>query len=172
MELESASTEKIRKAEYTHEPVLEGDIKVKKVLVPVDFSENSSRAVDYVAAFAANTDTEITLFYVWRKIEFGPEDKELGELEELMEEDIRGWLMIYRERLEEVGVDPARISTKYTTRGYTRAGEILKEAVKGGYGTIVMGMRGSSTKGHEPYLGRVTNSVLSQADGFAVCLVP
>ena len=92
MQLESVSTENIERAEYTHEPVLAGDIKVKKVLVPVDFSENSDRAVDYVGAIAANTDAEVTLFHAWRKIDFGAEDKELGELEELMDYLHRGYL--------------------------------------------------------------------------------
>jgi nucleotide-binding universal stress UspA family protein len=54
---------------------------------------------------------------------------------------------------------------------YTRAGDILKEAKDGGYGTIVMGRRGLS-KVHEFLMGRVTNKVLHRAEGFAVWIVP
>ena len=77
----------------------------------------------------------------------------------------------YQESLEKAGVLAARISTKYTQQSHTRAGEILREAKDGDYGTIVMGRRGLS-KVHEFLMGRVTNKVLSRAEGFAVWIVP
>lgn len=77
----------------------------------------------------------------------------------------------YRKQLEWAGVNASRISVKHTLQSRTRAGDILKEAKEGNYGTIVMGRRGLS-KVHEFFLGRVTTKVLHRAAGFALWIVP
>ena len=64
MQLESVSTENIERAEYTHEPVLAGDIKVKKVLFPVDFSDVSRRIAPYVREVAMHLNAEVQLIFV------------------------------------------------------------------------------------------------------------
>jgi nucleotide-binding universal stress UspA family protein len=77
----------------------------------------------------------------------------------------------YQESLEKGGVLSKRISTKCSRQSHTRAGEILREAKDGEYGTIAMGRRGLS-KVYEFLMGRVTKKVLSRAEGFAVWIVP
>jgi hypothetical protein len=46
--------------------VIGGDIRLRKMLLAVDGSENCCRAVDYVGTFAAATGAEVTLFSVVR----------------------------------------------------------------------------------------------------------
>jgi nucleotide-binding universal stress UspA family protein len=88
-----------------------------------------------------------------------------------LEKDVQRMFASYRKQLEWAGVKASQISVKHTLESRTRAGDILKEAKEGNYGTIVMGRRGLSNV-HQFLLGRVTNKVLHRADGFAVWIVP
>jgi nucleotide-binding universal stress UspA family protein len=154
-----------------------GDIRSRKMLVAVDASDNSRKAVDYVGTFAAASEAELTLYHVIRSlgIEFlqdVPRNREeIKAFEEALASNAQEMFQAYQASLEQAGVLPARISTKYTRQSHTRAGDILREAKEGDYGTIVMGRRGLS-KVHEFLMGRVTNKVLSRAAGFAVWIVP
>ena len=157
--------------------VVGGDIQSRKMLIAVDASDNSRKAVDYVGTFAAATEAELTLYHVIRSLGIGiledfPRSKEeIKVFDEVLASHAQDMFQAYQESLEKAGVLPARISTKYTRQSHTRAGEILREAKDGDYGTIVMGRRGLS-KVHEFLMGRVTSKLLSRAEGFAVWIVP
>jgi len=158
--------------------VVGGDILSKKILLAVDSSKNSRKAVDYVGRFAAHTNAELTLFHVVRSVSLGFVDDlilqdEIAErkLLEEMDRDIPRVFRSYQDVLVRAGVVADRISTKSVLRSTSRAADILKEAKEGGYGTIVMGRRGLS-KVREFLMGRVTSKVLSRAEGFAVWIVP
>jgi nucleotide-binding universal stress UspA family protein len=153
------------------------DIQSRKMLIAVDASENSRKAVNYVGTFAATTEAELTLYHVIRSLgigfleDFPRSDEEIKAFEEALAGNAQDMFRAYQESLEKAGVHPARISTKYTQQSHSRAGEILREAKGGDYGTVVMGRRGLS-KVHEFLMGRVTNKVLSRAERFAVWIVP
>jgi nucleotide-binding universal stress UspA family protein len=157
--------------------VIGENIRSNKILLAVDGSENSRKAVDYVGSFAAGTEVELSLYYVVRSFGLGfLEDFSMREevIEDFVEEaemNVQRMFRSYGERLEKAGVAPARISTKYTLQSHSRAVDIIREAKDGDYGTIVMGRRGLS-KVREFLMGRVTNKVLSRAEGFAVWIVP
>jgi nucleotide-binding universal stress UspA family protein len=158
--------------------VVGGDITSQKMLLAVDSSKNSRKAVDYVGKFAADTKAEISLFHVVRSVSLGfvddlilrDENTERQLLEE-MDRDIPRMFRSYKDILEKAGVVSDRISSKSILHSSSRAGDILKEAKEGRYGTIVMGRRGLS-KVREFLMGRVTSKVLSRAEGFAVWIVP
>ena len=155
--------------------VVGGDIRVKRILLAVDASENSRRAVDYVGAIAAKTKAEFTLFHVVRRFSFLDDhtlrDHEIEGFWEEVKKDIPRMFRFYKTNLERAGVDGARVSTRANLDSPSRAMDILQEAKEGGYGTIVMGRRGLS-KVQEFLLGRVTNKVLQRAEKFAVWIVP
>ena len=155
--------------------VVGGDIRVKRILLAVDASENSRRAVDYVGAIAAKTKAEFTLFHVVRRFSFLDDhtlrDHEVEGFWEEVKKDIPRMFRFYKTNLERAGVDGARVSTRANLDSPSRAMDILQEAKEGGYGTIVMGRRGLS-KVQEFLLGRVTNKVLQRAEKFAVWIVP
>jgi nucleotide-binding universal stress UspA family protein len=158
--------------------IVGGDIRSRKILIAVDGSENSRKAVDYVGTFAAVNGAEVTLFNAVREFRLamldistpGGEEIEEKILAEL-EKDVQRMFDSYRRRLEKAGVEAKGISSKYTLQSQSRAGDILKEAKEGEVGTIVMGRRGLS-RVHEFPLGRVTTKVLNRADLFALWIVP
>jgi nucleotide-binding universal stress UspA family protein len=157
--------------------VIGGGIRSNKMLLAVDDSENSRKAVEYVGTFACGTEVELGLYYVVRSFglgfleDFSMREEVIEDFVEEAESNVQRMFRSYRERLEKAGVAPARISTKHTLQSLSRSVDIIREAKDGDYGTIVMGRRGLS-KVHEFLMGRVTNKVLSRAEGFAIWIVP
>jgi len=155
--------------------VVGGDIEAKRILLAVDGSENSRRAVDYVGSIAAETKAEFTLFHVVRRFSFLDDytlqDHEVEGFWEEVKKDIPRMFRFYKTNLERAGVDGARISTRANLDSASRAMDILQEAKEGNYGTIVMGRRGLS-KVRQFLMGRVTSKVLQRAEKYAVWLVP
>jgi nucleotide-binding universal stress UspA family protein len=176
--LGSVSTKIVQNVKDIPVWVVGGDITSKKMLLAVDSSKNSRKAVDYVGRFAADTNAELTLFHVVRSVSLGfvddlilrDENTERQLLEE-MDRDIPRMFRSYKDVLVKSGVVADRISSKSVLHSTSRAGDILQEAKEGGYGTIIMGRRGLS-KVREFLMGRVTSKVLSRAEGFAVWIVP
>ena len=152
-----------------------GDMGGKRILLAVDASENSRRAVNYVGSIVAETEVELTLLHVVRRFSFLDDhtlqDREIEGFWEEVKKDIPRMFRFYKTNLERAGVDGARVSTRANLDSPSRAMDILQEAKEGGYGTIVMGRRGLS-KVQEFLLGRVTNKVLQRAEKFAVWIVP
>ena len=158
--------------------VIGGDMRLRKMLLAVDGSDNCRRAVDYVGTFAAAAGAEVTLFSVVRDFKLQlldvstPRGEEIeNKLLEEVEQDILSMFDSYRKRLEHAGVKGTQISIKHKLRSQTRAGDILDEASKGAYGALVIGRRGLSTIQELP-LGQVATKVLHRAKGTAVWIVP
>jgi nucleotide-binding universal stress UspA family protein len=155
--------------------VIGRNIRTNKMLLAVDSSDNSRKAVDYVGTVAAASEAEITLFHVVRKFTY-LEDPTLrhGEIEGFWQEvksDIPRMFRSYQVSLEKAGITTLRISSEAMLDSPSRSGDIIKEAREGAYGTIVMGRRGLS-KVRDFLMGRVTSKVLNQAEDFAVWIVP
>ena len=158
--------------------VVGGEIKSRKILLAVDVSENSLRAVVSTGDFTASTEAELSLYHVVRSFGIGIVDENSIPDEEMKERfveevrnDIPRMFSRYTESLKRSGVARKRISSKHTFPSYSRAADILREAERGGYGTIVLGRKGLSTA-PEFLMGGVTNKILSRANGFAVWIVP
>jgi nucleotide-binding universal stress UspA family protein len=158
--------------------VVGGKIEASRVLLAVDASENSQKAVHYLGSFARHTTAKVTLCHVVRQLSLTQgtnliprnEEREHKWLVKLTR-DAESMLREYGDRLERAGLAPARITIKCTTESASRSADILKEARVGSYGTIVLGRRGLS-RVRQFITGRVTNKALAQADGLAVWLVP
>jgi nucleotide-binding universal stress UspA family protein len=173
--LGSVSNKIVEKIQHIPVWVIGRDIRTKKMLLAVDASENSRKAVNYVGTVAAASEAEITLFHVVRKFGY-LDDPTLrhGEIEGFWEEvksDIPRMFRSYQVSLEKAGITAFRISSETMLDSPSRSGEIIREARKGAYGTIVMGRRGLS-KVKDFLMGRVTSKVLNQAEDFAVWIVP
>jgi nucleotide-binding universal stress UspA family protein len=158
--------------------VVGGEIKSRKILLAVDVSENSHRAVVCAGDFTALTESEITLYHVVRSFGMGIVD-ENSILDEEMKErfveevqnDVPRMFSRHTESLKRCGVARSSISSKHTFPSYSRAADILREAKEGGYGTIVLGRRGLS-EAPEFLMGSVADKVLSRAKGITVWIVP
>jgi nucleotide-binding universal stress UspA family protein len=133
-----------------------------KFLIALDGSENALRCVDYVGTMLEDSEFEVTLMHVIRAEDRDFIEKTKKAINELFEEA--------KKRLERSGFKSNQISTKITTGKQSRAGTIVGDARREGYGTIVVGRRGLSEL-EEFSMGRVTNKVVYMAKGLAVWVV-
>ncbi|QJA06775.1 hypothetical protein FVE67_08225 [Thermosulfurimonas marina] len=147
-----------------------------KVLVPVDLGGPGFRVVDHVSfIFAGDPQVEITLFhavYPWTGP--GPRTKTLKEMErELVkaeEEEAQAFFERAREHFEKSGFPSERVRVKIVRSLFGPASAILKEARRGGYGTVVVGRRGrGGFKGL--LLGSVSSKIIATLKDRAVWLV-
>jgi len=159
---------------------------MKKVLIAVDDSEGSLKAVEHVARqFARMTDLQITLFHVL--LGEPPEFWDDGHL--LTEEErkarkmvIEKWVTNQKIKLEPIfqkaidtltreGILRDQIVTKFILESIDVIPQcILAEAKAGGYQTLVIGRCGRSRTMHV-LLGSIANRVVNAGEGLAVCVV-
>jgi nucleotide-binding universal stress UspA family protein len=159
-----------------------------RILLSVDDSENSQRAVSYVGSLLRQTpDVSITLFHVLKPMprklmeHGGSENPAIeGRLGAQLREDQDVWYRTEREAecrvltkaqatLEKSGFDTAHVSLKF---GHEEdvARNILEEAAGGKYETVVVGRHGTSGM-KRMFGGGVTDQVLRDAQGFAIWVV-
>jgi nucleotide-binding universal stress UspA family protein len=145
------------------------------ILAAVDESENSLRAVDYLARWAAcGEGVRTTLVHVVRE---AGEDIIPGQAER--EEDLRkkreagdALLADVKERLESLGVPASHVTTKILLcrPPDTVAEVLLEEKSAGSYDTMVLGRRGMSKK-EEYIFGSVTTILVREASDVSVWVV-
>ncbi|MEA1949216.1 MAG: universal stress protein [Thermodesulfobacteriota bacterium] len=142
--------------------VVGGTPQIGKILVAIDASEGAIRAIDYVGDMVDSSHWEVTLLHAIRDCN----TEELYWAEKSMEyvfEEATG-------HLEKAGFNSNQITTRMITGVLSRAGAIVVEALKEGYGTIVVGRRGLSCV-EEFFMGRVSNKVIQMAREIAVWVV-
>ena len=142
--------------------VVGGTPQIGKILVAIDASEGAMRAINYVNTMAGSLHWEVTLFHAVRDLD----REELHRAEKSMEyvfEKASG-------HLEKAGFNSNQITTRMITGVSSRAGAIVVEVLKEGYGTIVVGRRGLSHV-EEFFMGRVSNKVIQMARKMAVWVV-
>jgi nucleotide-binding universal stress UspA family protein len=165
--------------------VIGGSPSTDKLLVAVDRSEGAQRALNYVERFLTRDGTccECLLFHVLRgshtfvrddgglMVPKGEEDwQERAKLElEKAEEEMKTFFNETIQQWSRNGIDTSRVSSMISW-GESRAGNIVDQAARAGYGTIVVGRRGMS-KVEEFFMGRVSNKVLQLAKEMAVWVV-
>ncbi|HDQ40564.1 MAG TPA: universal stress protein [Desulfonatronum sp.] len=157
----------------------------KKILVAVDASENSARAVEYTGIMIGQTPGfQIHLLYVERHPErdIFPDDASWKNACQEEEQNIRDFLAQARGMLENKGVQHEAISVDYassgscstgpqrSSKGHSVANHILKVHQEGGYGTVVVGRRGVS-KAEEFLFGSVTTKIIHNAKDCTVWVV-
>ena len=159
-----------------------------RILVAVDGSKDSTRAVKYVGRLLRTTSgVNVTLFHVLNPLppvlrEHGGSEDPVREeaLGRQLRKDRKTWyrkeqklesniLSKARQTLERTGFRASRIRLKF---GYEEdvAGTILEEARKGHYQAIVVGRHGVSGL-KKLFFGGITHRLLRQATGCAVWVV-
>jgi nucleotide-binding universal stress UspA family protein len=149
-----------------------------RVLVSVDGSSSSLRAIDHLAfILAARKDIRLVFFHVRPKLRhFCPidfDDDSAARLEDVVTAgDTRCIDNFYgkaRRRLSEAGIGEKQIEIK-TRTGLNRVGnQIVDELSSGDYSTLVLGRSGGS-RSH--FMGSVALHVVSKVSGCAVWIVP
>ncbi|MBW2062829.1 MAG: universal stress protein [Deltaproteobacteria bacterium] len=166
--------------------VIDHQVPRPRVMVAIDGSESSLKAVDHVAfILGGNPEAEIHFLHVVPKLqnvcsidldEMGETLKDIeGELEMLEQDLIQGnqaCLDDFTPRatqiLRQAGFSADRITFEDREIVLGIARTILKAAQEGGYGTIVLGRRGL---GRSHFLGSVSDRVIRQAEGQAIWVV-
>lgn len=160
----------------------------KGILIGLDPSEESMRAVKYVASIVGGKDRpdlEIHLIHVVRALElltvsydpfFTPDERIewMRRVEQQHMEEVRAKMGdVFEEArkvLEDSGIRRKRIQEEIISGAYSRAFTLVEEARKRNCGTIVVGRRGLS-KIEEFLLGRVSSKVLQMASDKTVWIV-
>jgi nucleotide-binding universal stress UspA family protein len=157
--------------------VVEGAVESQKVLIAVDTSENSLRAVNHAGLMLSGTRCHITLFHSKRHLRrFVPQEviEAAPEFEELWrnkaEEQIAPQMKKAKQILLEAGMREDQITTKTVDGSRSAASDILKEARTSDCGTIILGRRGVSGI-REFFLGSVSSKVIQGGGGLTVWIV-
>ena len=159
----------------------------KKILVGVDASENSERAVSYVGDILGNSpDFLVQLLAIERPPErdfFADEDSWKKACKE-HEQKMYSFLKKSRSVLESKGFPASAIKEQYIVScrspiheqvaycspGTSIAQEILKVQEEQGFGTVVVGRRGVS-KAEEFLFGSVSNRIVHYAKDCSIWVV-
>ena len=148
------------------------------ILVAVDGSENSLKAVEHLAdMIAENTDVKISFFHVTPRLkDFCPVDFEETHTEALEEIIQRGdkecidqFFLHAKKRLNQAGIRENQIHVK-VVEGVFRVGKaVLDEYRQGNFGTLVVGSRGMNKK---YFTGSVSRYLINEFSEGALWIVP
>jgi nucleotide-binding universal stress UspA family protein len=161
---------------------------LSRILIAVDGSEHSARALRYVGTLLRDTrDVQITLFHVLKPmpralLEHGGSEDPAEEirLAKKLQEDQDSWvraesvfespiLVTALELFGKTGFPLDRVALKFGHEDDI-AHTILDEARTGGYGTIVMS-RHASNAIKRFFGGSITDQLLRDASGFTLWIV-
>lgn len=155
--------------------VVDGNVRPSDILVAVDGSESSLRAVDHVAfMFSKNTNTNIVMVHVVPKTE---DIKNLSgdagiDLEEIIksgrQKKIKDFYVAAMQKFMDAEVPKERVHLKELPPQKNPGKAVIDEAVKSGYATIVVGRRNIKKSA---FMGSVSRHIIQYADNKAVWLV-
>jgi nucleotide-binding universal stress UspA family protein len=154
---------------------------VKKILLAVDTSPASMKAVEFAASLLGGHGYEVCIFHAI--LGLGAIDFELSESNETelpdemaakcieaFKADVARMFKVIKDMLMASGFESEKISEKIVSGVSSRSEAIVKESEEGGYGTIVVGRRGIS-KVEAFFMGRVSNKVVHIGKKFTVWVV-
>lgn len=146
----------------------------KKILIAVDASENSMRAVRYTGEIVGSSPGfDITLLHVAVSPDrdLFPDEAAWNAKKQEIQANIEQFFRKSRAALIEFGVPSQNIHEKYIqSGGASLSHQILGVQESGGFGTIVIGRRGVS-KEEEFLFGSVSNRIVHYARNCTVWVV-
>ena len=155
---------------------------VKKILLAVDASPASMKAIEFVASLLGGHGYEACVFHAIPGL--GAINFDLSEINkqeppevdmsdtclEAFKLKVARLFQDVKDRLMASGFESEKISEKILPGVHSRSDAIVKEAEDGGYGTIVVGRRGLS-KVEAFFMGRVGHEVVYGGKNFTVWVV-
>ena len=172
----STSAELLGSAEVVPVWMVDGNVTSQRILVAVDGSESSYRALDHVGSmFSENPEIKYSLFHVSPDAEdidttsFGIDDPYIQDIVTKASERVMGKFFADAEqKLKEAGIAADRVEI-ITTKPKAKVGKmILEEAKRANYGTVVVGRRGAD-RAH--FFGSVSRYVTERITDRALWLV-
>lgn len=157
--------------------LVDGEVASDKIIVAVDGSESSLRAVDHISfMLMGNTNIEITLLHVMSGAKEFYEDsldeEPSADLEKLVlgndKRRIEQFYPVAVEKFKQAGLSEGQIDIQ-TVESRRRPGKVIIEtAEKGNFGTVVIGRRGINKAF---FTGSVSNYVINKASGCALWVI-
>lgn len=148
-----------------------------RIMIAMDSSESAMRAVTHVGKMINTSNHAIELVHIVRGIAVTTAGKEMifpEEYRQRLLEEAENQIRPAFERaiavLVDSGIRPEKIVTKVISGVASRAGALFDEAVREGFGTIVVGRKGLSDIA-EFDMGRVTSKLVQLASGIALWVV-
>jgi nucleotide-binding universal stress UspA family protein len=173
----SVSSNLLEHSQYIPVWLVDGEITSDKIMVAVDGSESSLRAVDHLSfMLMGNPNVEVTLLHVMSNAkEFYEEsldEEPSAELEDLVSSDdkkrIDQFYSTAVKKFKDAGLSESQIDIQ-TVEGRRRPGKVIIEiAEKGNFGTVVIGRRGINKAF---FTGSVSHYVINKASACALWVV-
>ena len=172
----STSADLLENADVIPVWMVDGDVTSQRILVAVDGSESSYRAIDHVGfMLSENPEIKYSLFHVSPDAEdidaisFAKDDPDIQDIVTKGSERLMGKFFADAEqKLKDAGIAADRVEI-ITTKRKAKVGKmILAEAKKGDYGTVVVGRRGAD---QSHFFGSVSRYVTERITDRALWLV-
>jgi len=156
--------------------VVDGDVKSTKVMLAVDGSEASFRAVDHLSfMLGGNEKIKITLLHVtptlrdYCKIDFNEKRSDVGGIiARGARRCVDSFFPHARKQFSEAGLRDDQVEIDVVKRTMDIGKAIVNKAKKVDYGTVVIGRRGT---GEAFFMGGVSKYVLDKTHGRALWVV-
>jgi nucleotide-binding universal stress UspA family protein len=173
----SVSSNLLEHSKYIPVWLVDGEVASDKILVAVDGSESSLRAVDHLSfMLMGNTNVKVTLLHVMSKArefyEDSLDEEPSTEMEDLVtsgdKKRIDQFYPLAVKKFKDAGVSENQIEIQ-TLAGRNRPGRaIIETADKGDFGTVVIGRSGINKAF---FMGSVSHYVINKASGCALWVV-
>lgn len=156
--------------------LIDGTVTSAKILVAMDGSASSMRAIDHLGFMIGESETaDITLFSVIPKIKITGEEnsaKDKDNLDKIIsmsrKQKTDQILLNAKALLEKAGLKENQISIKISSRFLNPGKAIINESEKGHYGTIVVGRSGVTKS---IFTGSVSRYVINNMSNRALWIV-
>jgi nucleotide-binding universal stress UspA family protein len=156
--------------------IVDGPVTSSKVMLAIDGSESSLRAVDHLSFMVGgNPDVHITLFHVTPRlvdycvVDFSNKESDMEKI--VTQGDRRcidDFYALAQKNMERAGIEEAQFDIKVVKRNMNVGKAVVDEAKKGKYGTVVVGRRGA---GQSFFTGSVSRVVIDKTVERALWLV-
>ena len=173
----SVSSNLLEHSQYIPVWIVDGEVTSDKIMVAVDGSESSIRAVDHISfMLMGNINVEITLLHVMSKArefyEDSLDEEPSEELEDLVtscdKKRIDQFYALAVKKFKEAGISENQIEI-LTVEQRNRPGRVIIEtAAKGKFGTVVIGRRGINKSF---FTGSVSHHVINKISGCVLWVV-
>jgi len=157
--------------------LVDGRVSSSKIMLAVDGSESSLRAVDHLCfMLGGNPDVKITLLHVvtgakdYIGIDFDEGDKDIEKIiQQESRESIDNFYARAHKRFSESGLTESQVEIKVEKRRSKPGKAILEASEKENCGTVVIGRRGVS---NSFFMGSVSRYVINRTSNRVLWVVP
>ncbi len=158
--------------------LVDGEVKTGEILLAIDGSEASMRAVDHVSFILSdNPDASLTLLHItgnaqkYCEIDFDEEPN--PELEEIIAQGDKACITQFypraTKRFKDAGISEDRVKLEFTKGGRRIGKAILDFAQKRNYSTVVIGRRGIDKAF---FMGSASRYMINKVSNGALWIVP